>query len=75
MKKWIASQFVPDGKNAIKLKVKAEMPCFAAHQKRVEAHVESTGDKKVSLVIHNVKVSEIKLIMDFIAELRAKKTL
>lgn len=36
------------------------MPCFAAHQKRVEAHVQATGDKKVALVIENVKVSEIK---------------
>lgn len=49
------------------------MPCFATHQKRVEAHIRPISDKKIALVIDNVKVSEIKPIMDFIKEFRAKK--
>ena len=70
--------------------MKAEMPCFAAHKRRfsaqevkflkivlgekIEAHVESTGDKKIALVINNVKVSEVKPIMDFIHEMREKQS-
>ena len=46
-----------------------------AQREKVEAHVESTGDKKIALVINNVKVSEVKPIMDFIHEMRAKKSL
>lgn len=49
------------------------MPCFAAHQKRAEAHVESTGGKKISLIIENVRVDEIKAIMEFIWERRAEE--
>jgi len=49
------------------------MPCWRAHQKRVEAHVESTGDKKIALVIQNVRVDEIQAIMEFIWDRRAKE--
>ena len=63
-------------------KVKAEMSCLGrfleARREKVEAHVE-TKDKKIMLVIENVKVSEIKQIMEFITEMRVqaerKKTL
>ena len=44
-----------------------------AQRKKVGAHVEQTGDKKIALVIENVRVDEIKAIMEFIWERRAKE--
>ena len=45
-----------------------------AHNPKIDAYVKRfAGEKKISLVINKVQVSEIKPIMDFIAELRAKK--
>lgn len=54
-----------------KEKVKVEMPCFAAHNPKIDAYVKTAGKKKISLIINNVKVSEIKAIMEFILELRS----
>ena len=74
-----SDSFLYEGKQrknlSLLLEGKEVMPCFAAHQKKVEAHVESIGDKKIALVINNVKVSEIKPIMDFIQQMRSKKSL
>jgi len=44
-----------------------------SRREKVEAHAESTGDKKIALVIENVRVDEIQAIMEFIRDRRAKE--
>ena len=42
---------------------------------KIQARVEAIDDRKIRLVIKNVKVSEIKPIMIFIKKMREKKSL
>ena len=41
--------------------------------KKIQARVEAINNQKIALVINNVKVSEIKPIMDFIKQMRMKE--
>jgi len=40
---------------------------------KIQARVEAIDDRKIRLVIKNVKVSEVKPIMDFIKQMRMKE--
>ena len=48
------------------------MSCLGRFWTKAAEKEEAIGEKKISLVINNVKVSEVKPIMDFIHEYREK---
>lgn len=56
-----------------KKKVKIEMSCLGRLWTKAAEKEKAIGEKKISLVINNVRVSEVKPIMQFIHDLRAKR--
>lgn len=56
-----------------KKKVKIEMSCLGRVWIKAAEKEKAIGEKKISLVINNVRVSEVKPIMQFIHDLRAKQ--
>ena len=49
------------------------MSCLGRFWTKAAEKEKEIEEKKISLVINNVRVSEVKPIMDFIHDLRAKR--